>query len=68
MGCRYDLDDPQAMELVQLIYQSIQSDNLRFLLAMPLIRFILPEWSGWNAQRDVSLRIIIILFLYLFDF
>ena len=56
------------MELVQLIYQSIQSDNLRFLLAMPLIRFILPEWSGWNAQRDVSLRIIIILFLYLFDF
>ena len=58
-GCRYDLNDPRALKLVKLIYQSIQADNLRFLLAMPLIRYILPEWSGWNAQRDVSLRNVI---------
>ena len=53
---RYELDDPQALELVELISQSIQSDNLRFLLAMPIIRYILPEWSGWNAQRDVRIE------------
>ena len=27
---------------------------MRFLLAVPVIRHILPEWSGWNVQREVS--------------
>ena len=53
---RYDLNDPQALKLVKLIYQSIQADNLRFLLAVPVIRHILPEWSGWNVQREVSAK------------
>ena len=42
------------MKLVTLIYESIQAENMRFLVAMPMIRFILPEWSGWNKQREVS--------------
>ena len=41
------------MKLVTLIYESIQAENMRFLMAMPMIRHVLPEWSGWNKQREV---------------
>ena len=51
------------MKLVTLIYESIQAENMRFLVALPLLRFILPEWSGWNKQREVSAGHIVIIII-----
>ena len=28
-------------------------ENLRFLFAIPISRFIAPEWTGWNKQKQV---------------
>jgi len=50
---RYDLSDPKAQHLVKLITESIQVENLRFLFAIPWSRFVAPEWTGWNKQKQV---------------
>lgn len=50
---RYDLTDPNAQTLVKLITESIQVEGLRFLFAIPVSRFVAPEWTGWNKQKQV---------------
>ena len=51
---RFELTDPTAMNIVKLITESIQVEKLRFLFAIPLLRYIMPEASGWNKQKEVS--------------
>lgn len=50
---RYELTDPRALNIVKLITESIQVEHLRFLFALPPLRFIFPEQTGWNKQKEV---------------
>ena len=50
---RFELTDPRAQNIVKLITESIQVDKLRFLFAMPFLRHIFPEMTGWNKQKEV---------------
>ena len=50
---RYELTDPRAQNIVRLITESIQVEHLRFLFALPPLRYILPEQTGWNKQKEV---------------
>ena len=52
---RFELTDPRAQNIVKLITESIQVDKLRFLFAMPFLRHIFPEMTGWNKQKEVRI-------------
>ena len=54
---RFELTDPTAMNIVRLITESIQVEKLRFLFALPLLRYIMPEQSGWNKQKEVKQKL-----------
>ena len=47
------MTDPRALNIVKLITESIQVEHLRFLFALPPLRFIFPEQTGWNKQKEV---------------
>ena len=47
------MTDPRAQNIVRLITESIQVEHLRFLFALPPLRYILPEQTGWNKQKEV---------------
>ena len=49
------MTDPRAQNIVKLITESIQVDKLRFLFAMPFLRHIFPEMTGWNKQKEVRI-------------
>jgi len=49
---RFELTDPRAANIVKLITESIQIEKLRYLFALPILRYILPEESGWNKQKE----------------
>ena len=53
VGVRYELTDPRAMNIVRLITESTQVDKIRFLFAIPFLRHILPEQTGWTKQQEV---------------
>ena len=54
---RFELTDPRAQNIVKLITESIQVDKLRFLFAMPFLRHIFPELTGWNKQKEVIILV-----------
>ena len=47
------MTDPRAQNIVRLITESIQVEHLRFLFALPPLRYIFPEQTGWNKQKEV---------------
>ena len=36
------------------MYRYLQVEHLRFLFALPPLRYILPEQTGWTKQKEVA--------------
>ncbi len=51
------MSDPKAQGIVRLITESVQVEKLRFLFAMPWIRHLFPEATGWNSQVKITTEI-----------
>ena len=47
------MTDPRALNIVRLITESTQVDKIRFLFAIPFLRHIFPEQTGWTKQTEV---------------
>ena len=50
---RFELTDPTAMNICRLFTESVQVEKLRYLFALPFLRYIFPEQTGWYKWREV---------------